>query len=92
MRRRLGGLFGAQSDVEFAASDRKVIMNNGTLEATAPSSRNASNRTHVDADELTRTKRELLQAEVRLAKARATIVSAEIDVKVLSARLRALAK
>jgi hypothetical protein len=33
-----------------------------------------------------------MKAEVRLAKARASVVSAEIDIKVLSARLRALAK
>jgi len=43
-------------------------------------------------DELTRLKRELLQAEVRLAKARATMVTAEIDIKVLSARLKVVAK
>lgn len=43
-------------------------------------------------DELTRLKRELLQAEVRLAKARATMVTAEIDIKVLSVRLKELAK
>jgi len=30
-----------------------------------------------------------LKAEVRLAKARATVVNAEIDIKVLSARLKA---
>jgi len=33
-----------------------------------------------------------MKAEVRLAKARATIVTAEVDVKVLSAKLKALAK
>jgi hypothetical protein len=41
---------------------------------------------------LSKAKRELLQAEVRLAKARATVVTAEIDIKVASARLKALAK
>jgi len=64
-------------------------MNNGTSEAPA-TSRNP--RTPTNADELDTLKRELMKAEVRLAKARATVVSAEIDIKVLSARLRALAK
>jgi hypothetical protein len=43
-------------------------------------------------DALAQTKRELMQAEVRLAKARATIVSTEIDIKTLTARLRGLAR
>lgn len=43
-------------------------------------------------DELSQTKRELLKAEVRLARARATVAATEIDVKVLSARLKSLAK
>lgn len=43
-------------------------------------------------DELSQLKRQLLQVEVRLAKARATAAGAEADVKVLSARLRALIK
>ncbi len=43
-------------------------------------------------DELTQLKRQLLQAEVRLAKARATVSGSEADVKVLNARLRALTK
>jgi hypothetical protein len=33
-----------------------------------------------------------MKAEVRLAKVRATVVSAEIDIKVLSTRLKAAAK
>jgi len=33
-----------------------------------------------------------MKAEVRLAKARATVVSAEIDIKVLSTRLKAHAR
>ncbi len=37
-------------------------------------------------------KRELLQAEVRLAKARATMVTAEIDIKVLNTRLKELTR
>jgi outer membrane protein TolC len=43
-------------------------------------------------DGLTKAKRELLQAEVRLAKARAMVVSAEVDIKAAIGRLRALAK
>jgi len=43
-------------------------------------------------DELSQLKRQLLQAEVRLAKARATVSGSEADVKVLNARLRALTK
>ncbi|MBI5423054.1 MAG: hypothetical protein HZA32_03145 [Opitutae bacterium] len=54
-------------------------MNNGTTETPA-------------AAELETLKRELMKAEVRLAKARATVVSAEIDIKVLSARLKAATK
>lgn len=62
-------------------------MNNGTLEIPASRSHGS------DApDELTKLKKELLQAEVRLAKARATVTGAEVDIKVLSARLKALAK
>lgn len=62
-------------------------MNNGTLEIPATRSRGS------DApDELTKLKKELMQAEVRLAKARATVTGAEVDIKVLSVRLKALAK
>lgn len=64
-------------------------MNNGTSEATT-SARNP--RTPTTADELDTLKRELMKAEVRLAKARATVVSAEIDIKVLSTRLKAHAR
>jgi hypothetical protein len=49
-------------------------------------------RTNSIPDELTQVKRELMQAEVRLAKARATVSGAEADVKVLNTRLRALTK
>lgn len=64
-------------------------MNNGTTETPA-TARNV--RTPATADELDTLKRELMKAEVRLAKARATVVSTEIDVKVLNMRLRAFAK
>lgn len=66
-------------------------MNNGNLDASQPT-RTPPPRSTGGEDTLTRTKRELLQAEVRLAKARATAAGAEVDVKVLTARLRTLAK
>ena len=63
-------------------------MNNGTTELPASRVPPPGDAT----DELTRLKKELLQAEVRLAKARATVSGAEIDIKVLNTRLRAFAK
>ncbi len=41
-------------------------------------------------DEIAQLKRQLLQAEICLAKSRANAAGAEADVKVLSARLRAI--
>lgn len=69
-------------------------MNNGATEAAqANQSSRASHVRNAPADdELARVKSELLKAEIRLAKARATIVTAEIDVRVLSARLKSLVK
>lgn len=64
-------------------------MNNGTSETPA-TARNV--RTTTTTDELETLKRELMKAEVRLAKARATVTGAEIDIKVLNARLKAFAK
>lgn len=71
-------------------------MNNGKLESQQ-SERSAtlagmSPHSFANSEELSQLKRELLQAEVRLAKARATAAGAEVDVKVLNARLKALAK
>ncbi len=66
-------------------------MNNGTTETNLGTGR-APARAAANDDALTQAKRELLQAEVRLAKARATVVSAEIDIKAATVRLRALAK
>ena len=70
-------------------------MNNGNSESSqtdllsrAPRARAATNI----PDELSRLKHELMQAEVRLAKARATAAGAEIDIKVLTARLKTHAK
>lgn len=71
------------------------VMNNGNQETspTAPAVTSArASRLAAFPDELSRLKHELLQAEVRLAKARATVVGAEIDIKVLNTRLKALAK
>ena len=70
-------------------------MNNGNsetlpLDQTARGARPA--RPAASEDELTKLKHHLLQAEVRLARARATVVGAEIDIKVLNARLKAFAK
>ena len=65
----------------------KFTMNNGTSEAPA-TARNPRTTT----DELDTLKRELMKAEVRLAKARATVTTAEIDIKVLNTRLKAVAR
>lgn len=67
-------------------------MNNGATETAQPNLRGSHARNALSDDELARVKSDLLKAEVRLAKARATIVTAEIDVRVLSSRLKALAK
>ena len=64
-------------------------MNNGTQELTA-AARGA--RTTTTTDELDTLKRELMKAEVRLAKARATVTGAEVDIKVLNGRLKGLMK
>ena len=61
-----------------------LIMNHGTLET--PATRSHGSET---PDELTKLKKELLQSEGRRAKARATVTGAEVDIKVLNARLRA---
>jgi len=71
-------------------------MNNGTTDVL-PGERNSGLPTRnakpaLNHDELTHLKQELMRAEVRLAKARATVVSTEIDIKVLNGRLRALAQ
>ena len=63
-------------------------MNNGILESLQTERSTAATRS---ADELTKLKAELMKAEVRLARARATAAGAEVDVKVLSARLKAAA-
>lgn len=59
------------------------------------SNETASNRTPRAGDsseEITTLKKELLQAELRLAKARATVTSTEVDIRVLNSRLRAVTR
>lgn len=70
-------------------------MNNGNSDTLTPdqSTRGARTARAVTSDdELTKLKQQLMQAEVRLAKARATVVGAEIDIKVLNGRLKAFLK
>ncbi len=67
--------------------DRLIIMNSATVES--PAARSSAGPA---TDELTQLKKDLMQAEVRLAKARATVTGAEIDIRVLNARLKAYAK
>jgi len=71
------------------------IMNNGTLE-TLQTDRSTNStraaRPAVNAGELAGLKRELLQAEMRLAKARATIASADVDGNGFTAQLKAFTK
>lgn len=69
-------------------------MNNGPTDTAHGSShaRSAHARNTGLDDELSRVKRELLKAEVKLARARATVVTAEIDVKALTSRLKELAR
>jgi hypothetical protein len=64
-------------------------MNNGTTETPATARNPHAPATPGELDTL---KRELMKAEVRLAKARATVITAEIDIKVLNTRLRAFTK
>lgn len=62
------------------------------LPINGTSANTRGDRSASSTDELTQLKKELLQAEVRHAKARAAVSGAEADVKVLNARLRALTK
>ena len=66
------------------------MNNNGTLESSPAAS--PTGPTPTNGEELTRLKRKLLQTEVRLAKARATVAGAEVDIKVLNSRLKALTR
>ena len=70
-------------------------MNNGNIDFSSGGRPAASPRPALVApcdDELSRLKLDLMKAEVRLAKARATVVAAEVDIKVLNARLKAVMK
>lgn len=66
-------------------------MNNGTRES-AGTALSLCPRLSSESTELQSLKRELLKAEVTLAKARAAAAGAEVDIKVLTARLRAMSK
>jgi hypothetical protein len=61
------------------------------LESSLATTANGSG-TNATLDEIAQLKRQLLQAEIRLAKARATAAGAEADVKVLNARLRTITR
>jgi hypothetical protein len=65
-------------------------VNEIALNGLSPSSRSA--RADAAPNELTQLKRDLLRAEVSLAKARAQAAGAEADVKLLTARLKAFGK
>lgn len=66
--------------------------NTDSLQFDRPGSATLSPQNATGIAELTSLKRELLKAEVRLAKARATVVGAEVDIKVLSSRIKAIAR
>ncbi|HVU15447.1 MAG TPA: hypothetical protein VHD32_00870 [Candidatus Didemnitutus sp.] len=70
-------------------------MNNGNPEIAQPD-RQATpgriGRSPGNGDELSRLKRELVQAEVKLGRARATVTIAELDIRAINARIRELAK
>lgn len=70
-------------------------MNNANTETTLPDrqvppARNP--RVPGSGDELSRLKRELVQAEVRCGRARATVTVAELDIKAINSRIRELVK
>lgn len=70
-------------------------MNTGnteTLSSDRPSTPTRGGRSAVGGDELSRLKRELVQAEVRLGRARATVTVAELDIKAINSRIRELVK
>ena len=80
-------------DNKTAASLRSETMATSTeLPLNTNSTGTRSARPDALLDELSQLKRQLLQAEVRLARARATVSGAEVDVKVINARLRALTR
>lgn len=66
-------------------------MNNVIRESNSMAA-SPSRSAHLDPDPLHALKRDLLKAEVTLAKARAAAAGAEVDIKVLTARLKAITK
>ena len=74
------------------AQAAKNMPTSTDLPLNGTSANTRGERSASSTDKLTQLKKELLQAEVRHAKARAAVSGAEADVKVLNARLRALTK
>lgn len=72
---------------------RRAALNMATsTELPVNSTTTSARTTRADTtlDEIAQLKHQLLQAEIRLAKSRANAAGAEADVKVLTARLRAV--
>ncbi len=69
-------------------------MNNANPEVIPPDRpvTSARNARSMGGDELSRLKRELVQAEVRLGRARATVTVAELDIRSINLRIRELTK
>lgn len=67
-------------------------MNHSASSSASPTNPPPTTSAAKRDDALGRLKRDLLNAEVRLAKARAAAAGAEVDIKVLGAQLRALVK
>ncbi len=83
----------ANKQTQLAALVRlKSMPTSNELPLNGISASTRSTRLDATLDELSQIKRQLLQAEVRLAKARAHAAGAEADVKLLSTRLRAISK
>jgi predicted nucleic acid-binding Zn-ribbon protein len=77
-----------------AGQSGREKMNNLNPEVTSPDRQitSARNARSMGGDELSRLKRELVQAEVRLGRARATVTVAELDIKAINSRIRELVK
>lgn len=63
-----------------------------SLENPPKSIASSARQTDATRNELEQLQHQLLQAEVRLAKARATVSGSEAEVKILNMQLRALVK
>jgi hypothetical protein len=69
-------------------------MNTANTELNPPDRQTTPGRAGrtLGGDELSRLKRELVQAEVRFGRARATVTVAELDIKAINSRIRELVK